>query len=195
MKAMFKGSILGACCALVALGVGVLPASADEGERSAHDSHGSSTWKKGPLVAKVRRATARYLDINAALADKWVPATPCVSGPAEGAMGVHFVQPSRLDGVANAAEPEALIYEPLGNGAWRLVGVEYLIPKEAWELANPKAPPPAIDGHLTNLVGEPNRYGLGAFYELHVWAWAHNPNGSFADWNTRVTCDKQPAAM
>jgi hypothetical protein len=24
---------------------------------------------------------------------------------------------------------------------------------------------------------------------LHVWAWRENPNGAFADWNTRVSCD------
>ena len=42
-----------------------------------------------------------------------------------------------------------------------------------------------------NYVSEPNRYGLPAFYELHVWAWERNPSGNFADWNTLVTCDKQ----
>jgi hypothetical protein len=25
-----------------------------------------------------------------------------------------------------------------------------------------------------------------------VWAFEQNPVGSFADWNTRVSCDKQP---
>jgi len=24
-----------------------------------------------------------------------------------------------------------------------------------------------------------------------VWAWEDNPKGSFADWNTNVTCDAQ----
>jgi hypothetical protein len=42
-----------------------------------------------------------------------------------------------------------------------------------------------------NLIGEPNRFGLPAFYELHVWAWEDNPKGTFADWNTHVTCDHQ----
>ena len=45
-----------------------------------------------------------------------------------------------------------------------------------------------------NYIGAPNRYGLPAFYELHVWAWENNPKGSFADWNTHVTCDDQPIA-
>jgi hypothetical protein len=37
-------------------------------------------------------------------------------------------------------------------------------------------------------VGAPNRYGIDAFYELHVWAWRDNPNGSFVDWNPNVHC-------
>jgi len=53
---------------------------------------------------------------------------------------------------------------------------------------------PQLEGHLFNYVGEPNRYGLPAFYELHVWAWENNPKGTFADWNTRVSCDRQPSA-
>jgi hypothetical protein len=57
---------------------------------------------------------------------------------------------------------------------------------------NPNAGPPALEGNLLNFVNEPNRYGLPAFYELHVWAFQDNPNGSFADWNSRVVCDKQP---
>jgi hypothetical protein len=27
---------------------------------------------------------------------------------------------------------------------------------------------------------------------MHVWAWEHNPKGSYADWNTHVTCAHQP---
>ncbi|MGH8176494.1 MAG: hypothetical protein ACREV5_09555 [Steroidobacter sp.] len=58
---------------------------------------------------KVRRATARFRDINVAASEGWVAGTPCVSGPDSGAMGVHFVQPTRIfDGVLNAREPEAL---------------------------------------------------------------------------------------
>jgi hypothetical protein len=29
---------------------------------------------------------------------------------------------------------------------------------------------------------------------MHVWAWQDNPKGSFADWNTQVSCVKQPEA-
>ena len=36
---------------------------------------------------------------------------------------------------------------------------------------------------------ERERFGLPAFYELHVWAWKANPSGTFADWNPTVSCD------
>jgi hypothetical protein len=146
-----------------------------------------------PLVDEVHNATARYTDINVALAEGWVVATPCVSGPDTGAMGVHLVLSSRISaGVLNAKQPEALIYEPMTNGAMRLVGVEFIVLASVWASNNPAGSVPALDGNLLNYIPAPNRYGLPAFYELHVWAWEHNPKGSYADWNTHVTCDHQP---
>src|SRR4051794_20963117 len=158
-----------------------------------HEAHVQAMHgARSPLVDKVRAATARFLDVNVAVAEGWVPATPCVSGPSAGAMGVHFVLPSRVgDGVLDATQPESLIYEPLGDGSLRLVGVEFIVLASDWARLHPDGQPPVVDGHLTNYVSEPNRYGLPAFYELHVWAWEHNPNGAFADWNTRVTCEAQ----
>jgi hypothetical protein len=43
-------------------------------------------------------------------------------------------------------------------------------------------------GQTFHLVGSPNRYGIPAFYELHVWAWKYNPSGMFYEWNPRVSC-------
>lgn len=174
-------------------GVTVATAEVPAGNHGAHGSpHGKTNM--APLVDKVRAATAQFRDINVALDQGWVRGTPCVSGPNEGAMGVHFILPSRVpDGVVNANEPEALIYEPQRDGGLRLVGVEFIVLAADWARLHPDGSTPAVDGHLTNYVGEPNRYGLPAFYELHVWAWETNPNGSFADWNTQVSCDAQPA--
>jgi hypothetical protein len=150
------------------------------------------TRSESSLIDKVRAATERYKDLNVALAEGFVQATPCVSGPDTGAMGVHFVLPARISGgVLRADQPEALIYEPLSNGAMRLVGVEFIVLASIWEGKNPAGVTPALEGDLLNYVGAPNRYGLPAFYELHVWAWEHNPKGSFADWNTAVSCDNQ----
>jgi hypothetical protein len=174
---------------LVALAAGVAPpATAQNAPQSVALSRDSAS----PLVERVRAATARYRDINVAKAEGFVQATPCVSGPNFGAMGVHFVLPSRVGGNApNADEPQALIYEPTGGGGTRLVGVEFIIIAGLWDAAHPQSPP-SLDGQLLNLVDAPNRYGLPAFYEIHVWAWEHNPVGSFADWNTAVSCDRQP---
>jgi hypothetical protein len=178
-------ALLGLCLVVAA------PAALAQ-RHAGHNAPGAASFS--PLVEKVRLATARYIDINAAMAEHWVQATPCVSGPGSGAMGVHFVLPSRVgDGALKADEPEALIYEPLPSGALRLVGVEFIVIAADWAAAHPDGSTPAVDGHLTNYVSEPNRYGLPAFYELHVWAWEQNPNGSFADWNTQVSCDSQPA--
>jgi hypothetical protein len=145
-----------------------------------------------PLIDKVRAATGRFKDINVAIAEGWVQGTPCVSGPDTGAMGVHFVQPARIAaGVLQADEPEALIYEPLRRGEYRLVGVEFIVLADVWQSKNPAGTTPALEGDLLNYVAAPNRYGLPAFYELHVWAWENNPKGSFADWNTAVTCERE----
>jgi hypothetical protein len=168
--------ILCMLCALTILSpLGILPVARANGDTT-------------PLIDKVHDATARYTDINVALAEGWVTATPCVSGPDTGAMGVHLVLQSRISaGLLNAEEPEALIYEPMANGAMRLVGVEFIVLASVWKGSNP----PALDGNLLNYIPAPNRYGLPAFYEMHVWAWEHNPKGSYADWNTHVTCDHQ----
>lgn len=50
--------------------------------------------------------------------------------------------------------------------------------------------PPVLMGQLFNYSGAPNRFGIPAFYELHVWAGRNNPAGVFADWNTRVSCEE-----
>jgi hypothetical protein len=189
MNASLKKPLLGSLFPLLVLGLPLLAAAATPAAENAAQAAVAT-----PLVDKVHNATARYTDLGRALHDGFVPATPCVSGPDTGAMGVHFVKMTRITaGVLDAERPEALIYEPMASGAMRLVGVEFIVLKSVWEANNPGGGVPALDGNLLNFVNEPNRYGLPAFYELHVWAWEHNPKGSFADWNTLVTCDHQAA--
>ena len=77
------------------------------------------------------------------------------------------------------ARPEAVMYEPMDDGSLALVAVEYITSKG----------PASLEGHLFNFNGAPNRYGLGPFYELHVWAWKSNPTGTFADMNPDVSCN------
>jgi hypothetical protein len=143
------------------------------------------------LIAKVREVTQKYQTVGAALGGGYVKGTPCVSGPDRGAMGIHYVH---LDWIENAVldvnMPSALIYEPEADGTQRLVGVEYLVFAAVWNTNNPNNTP-ALEGNLLNYIAYPNRYGLPAIYEIHVWAWQANPLGSNADWNTHVTCDHQ----
>jgi hypothetical protein len=44
-------------------------------------------------------------------------------------------------------------------------------------------------GQLLHLFEAPNRFGLPAFYTLHVWAWKENPTGTFVNWHSKVSCD------
>jgi hypothetical protein len=61
------------------------------GEPPPHAMNMNAVDQNSPLVNKVHKATAQFRDINAALAAGFTQATPCVSGPDFGAMGVHFV--------------------------------------------------------------------------------------------------------
>lgn len=104
-------------------------------------------------------------------------------------MGIHYVNGSLVgDGALDPQRPEALLYEPVGNGRLRFIGVEYVAIKEVWDAANPA--PPVLRGQLFHFAGSPNRYGLPEFYELHVWAFKRNPHGMFADFNPRVSCEE-----
>ncbi|HWZ30636.1 MAG TPA: hypothetical protein VNX18_04855 [Bryobacteraceae bacterium] len=156
-------------------------------DEHAHAAHESSAPAK--LVALVRSATQQFIDVNAATAAGYMPFLGCVSGPDQGAMGVHYVNGNLVgDGQIDASRPEALIYEPSAGGM-RLVGVEFIVDAATW-LLNHNGPP-VLEGQVFQLVSSPNRFGLAAFFELHVWAWRDNPNGAFVDWNTRVSCEGQ----
>jgi hypothetical protein len=140
------------------------------------------------LVETVRRETARFKELPAAEAAGYGLFHGCVSGPEVGAMGVHYVNGGLVgDGAVDAARPEALLYEQR-DGRLRLVGVEYVVIAADWDAAH--AAPPTLMGQLFHYVGSPNRYGIPAFYELHVWAWKQNTLGVFADWNPRVSCEE-----
>jgi len=47
-------------------------------------------------LAEVRAATARYHDLDAALADGYIPVSPCVAEAGLGGMGYHFLIPRCL---------------------------------------------------------------------------------------------------
>ncbi|WP_109472567.1 hypothetical protein [Ornithinimicrobium cavernae] len=112
----------------------------------------------------------------------------CIEDPrGTGAMGIHFVDGANLmDGAIDGAAPEALIYEPQPDGSLTLVGAEHLVLAESWDADHQQVP--MLHGQKFSLVEAGNRYGLPAFYELHVWHERANPNGLFDDWNPTVSC-------
>jgi hypothetical protein len=148
----------------------------------AHDT-GAMVDGANPLAAKVRAVDARFADVAQATKEGYAP-IPCVSGIDGGAMGIHYVSMDLInDEKVDVAHPEAVLYEPGKDGKLTLVAVEYITGKG----------PAQLDGHLFSFTNAPNRYGLPAFYELHVWAWRPNPTGTFADMNPNVSCDAAPA--
>ena len=154
---------------------------------------GAAGSQSRTLVEEVRRATRPFQEAAAARGAGYAPFLGCVSGPQEGAMGVHFVNGDLVgDGALDAQRPEALMYEAR-NGKLHFVGVEYIVLADAWNARNPA--PPTLMGQSFHYTTAPNRYGIPAFYSLHVWAWKPNPHGTFVDWNPTVSCELYSDAL
>ena len=186
MKANLKTPILTVLAAAISC---ALPLAAGANDQGGTDTRFSSDFS--PIVEKVRDVV---LGFSKEELKKYgaVLRTPCVTGPEFGAMGVHLINADNVDGILDVYKPEALIYEPQANGKLRIVGVEYIVPKDAWDALHPNPlDRPSLEGHLLNFVGSPNRYGLDGFYEIHVWAFEDNRKGALTDWNPDVTCEKQ----
>jgi hypothetical protein len=163
--------------------------AADGATQEAEQPHAAHAAKPAPakLVQLVRDATGQFINVNAATAAGYLPFLGCVSGPDHGAMGFHYVNSALVgDGVLDASHPEVLIYEA-SESALQLVGVEFVVLADPWLATHTS--PPMLEGQSFQFVPSPNRYGLPAHFELHVWAWRDNPNGAFVDWNNKVSCE------
>jgi hypothetical protein len=144
-------------------------------------------------LAQVRRVTARFHDLDAALDAGyelgWVNGsgmriiTGCVAHPTAGAMGYHYFNAELMDDLAvNVLEPEVLVYAPGLGGHLRLVAVE-------WVARGPNSNPPGVSEPPV-VLGMPMHILVPAvgFYIMHAWVWKPNPAGMFADWNPEVAC-------
>jgi hypothetical protein len=137
-----------------------------------------------------KSATARFHDLDKAKAAGYsvtvadAAGITCIAQPGQGAMGIHMLKPSLLDGTIDAKNPELLVYEPRNNGTLKLVALEYLVFVGDWTGSSP----PSLFGRQFDLIPAGNRYGLPPFYALHAWIWKPNPSGILEPWNPRVDC-------
>ena len=139
------------------------------------------------LVKIVQDSTARFKDVKVAMAEGYALQFGCVSGDDWGAMGLHYVNGDLVNsGIIDATRPQIVIYEAQPDGSLTLIGADYLVLANAWN-ANHSGPPELM-GQLFHLFDAPNRFGLPAFYTLHVWAWKDNPKGAFVNWHPNVSC-------
>lgn len=195
---------------LATLGVLVLVAAASASTLTAARRPTSSS---NPDLTAIRKATARYKDVNAALKAGYIrdPHDMCITSATEGApawlgaMGVHYFRPQILGITATAprvtgtgthtdfSDPGVLIYEPQADGSMRLVAVENLVFAKAWHDAGHVNPPDFEGITYFQMVDNPltpvdEAHGFMPHYELHIWTELPNPTGPFMEWNPNVTC-------
>jgi len=170
------------------------------------DSGTSPTTPVDDALEAVRRSTAPFQNLATAAAAGYTVWSPdpmaanatCASDP-QGKMGYHLVNtglrgspadPGAGDPVIDPNRPEMLLFEKRPDGSMRLVGVEYLVFKAAWDRAHPGGAPPTVFGEPLPL----SRHTFVAggpeidHYELHVWLHSTNPNGIMHPWNPTITC-------
>lgn len=172
---------------LALLSLGISGALAQDGHSHAKQTQDQQA-KASVLIQTVRQSTARFKDVSVAQSEGYALQFGCVSGDSEGAMGLHFVNGALVNsGVIDATKPQIVIYEAQPDGSLKLIGADYLVVAKQWNATH--AGPPELMGQLFHLFDSPNRFGLPAFYTLHVWAWKDNPNGAFVNWHPNVSCE------
>ena len=188
-----NGLVISASLSVVAVALAVGFPRQALGEHADREQSARTKPHAGELVRIVRESTKRFHDVRRAEAEGYHLLFGCVSGPDDGAMGLHYVNMTLVgDGVLDPKRPEIVIYEPLPNGGRRLIGADFLVFFDAWHASNQGTP--ELGGQLMHLIESPNRYGLPAFYTLHVWAWKPNPTGAFVNWHSDVSCEQFDAA-
>jgi len=191
-----RAKLTGLIAAGLLLGTFTIAKASDHGtDHRGTDDHGSEHQ-----FAQLRAATAPYRHLSTALADGYtafaiptsvggkattglgLPGDPSCFDSPSGGMGVHYVK--GIDGTIDANHPEALVYSVGEHGHLDLVAVEYIVPDSLVDPNNM----PMLFGQMFH------HHPYLPVYILHVWAWKHNPNGTFADWNPRVGACPTPTS-
>ena len=168
-----------------------------------------------PSLAAVRAASAKYQDVNKAIADGYTTDGKCMSAPmigyprSAGAMGLHYVRKDligitpgapgeRVTGTGTYTDflrPSMLVYEPQPGGGVKLVAVENLVFQSAWEAAGHSGAPKFHGRNYVLLKDDPKTavdeaHKYEPHYELHIWLYRRNPSGMFAEFNPQVSCER-----
>jgi hypothetical protein len=173
-----------------------------------------------PELAAVRAATEKFRDVEAALAAGYIrdPFDLCDTAamlgrpPELGAMGVHYFRPDLLGITAppdplvrgsgthiDFLNPGILIYEPQADGSLELVAVENLVFADAWKAAGHADPPSFYGMPYDYMADDPateadESHKFAPHWDRHVWLYRENPNGMFAQFNPRVSCEHHRGA-
>ena len=158
-------------------------------------------------LAPVRAATARYHDINVALADGFAPADGTCIDTADGTHGIGYVNvPRFVSPDIDLLEPEILNYIPTADGSLRLISVVYTNRVMFRDTRPPNTPgyrpgifplqQPMVPSYFEEVSGtfslfgrQPERLFSGRWiYLLSAWVWSPNPSGMFAAVNPRLNC-------
>ena len=130
-------------------------------------------------VSQVRTVTAQYQSFGAAQQAGYTNQYPAgCAQSTDGTQGFHYLNNSLVDDKVELLRPELVMYEPQADGSKQLIGVDYVVPFDAWKSATP----PSLLG-MPFMRNEP----LGV-WALHIWAHRSNPSGMFAMWNPKASC-------
>lgn len=174
---------LAAAAALLSAGCAEAPSLPDHATMHGDQLviHQAASAASAGLLKSVHSVAARFNTPVQATRAGYVSTVACAQHPTAGAMGIHWVNESLIDGVFDPLQPEAVLYMPDAHGKLRLVAVEYIVfPDPEGPAEVPMFGDQPFDFNMAPLP-EPN-------YTLHVWAFEENPSGVFAQWNPALSC-------
>ena len=148
---------------------------------------GTAKIKDDAHLAELRKVTAKFHSIETAKhAGYSTQITPCWAHHSAGGMGYHYGNLNLFDATVDLLNPETVMYEPQHGGHMKLVGMEYIVPLDAWAAAHHDLNDP---NDVPQLLGQRfTRHSFLPIFKLHIWLWQNNPSGTFADWNPKVSC-------
>jgi hypothetical protein len=103
------------------------------------------------LIEIVRESTERFKDVAQAEREGYALSFGCVSGPDQGAMGLHYINMDLVgSGIIDAHRPQIILYEPTADGRLELTGADFLVDAQQWDENKDKTHkpgPPELYGH------------------------------------------------